>query len=97
MDVQEILSIEAEAIRKTVTEYSTDNFITSYANQLIKLDYPKDAEKLKLITSRLIEWYNEEMPVINDTVYIHGKNAHQKSFDLLKQIYNGMKTKGSDF
>jgi len=86
MKLEEILQVEVKALSQTICEYSTDNFITSYAKQLNDLHYPEDRDKLKMLTERLLEWYTKEIETIRTSRYVHSKESHLRSYWLLQEI-----------
>lgn len=86
MSIENIISLELEGLSKTIKEYSTDNYIISYANQLISVDYPKETVKFSLLVNKLLDWYSEEIEKIRNSEYTLSKDAHYKSFSLLKEL-----------
>lgn len=67
-------------------EYTTDNFISSYAEQISLINYPADKDLLKKLIDRLLNWYEGEMNEIQQSDYIRSKNSHKKSYELLKEL-----------
>lgn len=53
MSIEEIILVELEGIAKTIFEYTSDNYIRSYAKQLEKINYPDEKLKLVLLSKRL--------------------------------------------
>lgn len=88
MSVEEIVRFELKALSKTVREYTTDNYIASYAEQLTTINYPDEKDSLIGLIDRLLEWYELEMKEIQKSDYVRSKESHQKSYKLLKELKN---------
>jgi hypothetical protein len=86
MELKDIFILEIEGLSKTICDYTTDNYITSYAKRLEKLNYPEDKDHICLIIKRLNEWYDQNMHEIRNNQYIHNLAAHEKSKELLETI-----------
>lgn len=86
MVLEQIIQVELRALSRTIREYTTNNFISSYAEQMSDIDYPRDKEKLIVLTDRLLEWYSKEIKVIKNGEYIRSKESHEKSYLLLKEM-----------
>jgi len=86
MSVEEIVRFELKALSKTVKEYTTDNYIASYAEQLATINYPEEKDNLILLIDRLLEWYELEMKEIQKSDYVRSKESHKKSYKLLKEL-----------
>ncbi|MBU1020618.1 MAG: hypothetical protein KJ847_05335 [Firmicutes bacterium] len=81
--IEEIMQFEIKAVSKTILEYTTDNFVTSYAEQIVTLKYPDQKHDLVQLIDRLLEWYEVEMKEIQKSDYVRSKESHQKSYSLL--------------
>ena len=86
MSIIDILDLEGEAISKTICEYTTNNFIRSYATKLSKIKYPEEKEKLTYIIGELTNWYKKEIDNIKNDKYVHNRESHIKSYGLLEEI-----------
>ena len=86
MRIENIVQVELPALSRTIREYTTDNYISSYAEQISSIIYPQEREKLAILISKLLEWYQNEIDVIKKGEYIHSKSSHEKSFLLLKEM-----------
>ena len=84
MSIEEIFMLEIDGLTKTICDYTTDNYITSYAIMLGKSTYPSDKKKINLILQRLQVWYEDSIHEIRNNKYIHNLNAHEKSYSLIK-------------
>ena len=88
MSIEEIFMIEIEGLSKTIRDYTTDNYIVSYAQKLEQLSYPEDRQRIILIINRLKEWYEEYLPEIRSNKYIHNLRSHEKSYEILSNLEN---------
>ena len=84
--IEEIVQFELKALSKTICEYSTDNYISSYAEQIAGISFPEDRNKLVILIDKLLEWYVEEIKEIEKSEYVHSKESHIKSFKLLHKM-----------
>lgn len=85
--IDEIIQFDLPAIAKTIKEYSTDNFIQSYADQLLQIRYPSETQRMYVLVGRLLAWYDEVIDAIRKDPYVHAKEAHAKSHRLLKKLF----------
>jgi hypothetical protein len=86
--IDEIIQFDLPAIVKTIKEYSTDNFIQSYADQLLQIRYPSETQRMYVLVGRLLAWYDEAIEDIRKDKYLHAKEAHMKSHVLLKKLFH---------
>ena len=86
MSLEQIIQVELSALSRTIREYTTDNYISSYAEQIAQVNYPQEKDKLLLLIEKLLEWYSDEINIIKKGEYIHSKESHEKSFLLLKEM-----------
>ncbi len=86
MEIEKILMVEIEGLSQTIKQYSNDNYIVSYANQLTNIEYPKDKIKFSLLVERLFEWYCNEIEKIKKSEFTLSKDAHYKSLSILKEL-----------
>lgn len=80
--------IEKYAISRTIKDYTTDYYIANYAEKLIECSYPLNEELIIILLSKLSEWYTKEISTIMKGEYIHSKESHKKSFDLIRLYLN---------
>lgn len=85
MEINNILTIEIEGLCKTIIHYTNDEFVRSYAEQLLELEFPKDTDRIKLLIDRLFDWYEDEIDRIVKSEYIHNKKTHLKSYNLITE------------
>ena len=86
MSIETILALEAEGLSTTISDYTRDSYILSYTRKLTEYDYPKDKDLLSLIIEKLISWYGENYNSILESKYISNKQAHTKSYELLREL-----------
>lgn len=90
MELSDIFLIEIKGLTKTICNYTTDDYITSYAEQLLYLKYPEDLRQIKLIIERLDKWYQDNITLIRDNKYIHNLQAHEKSLEIIDALKIGL-------
>ncbi|AUD65608.1 hypothetical protein BK011_07840 [Tenericutes bacterium MZ-XQ] len=86
MTVNQIIKIEFPALSKTIKEYSSNNFIRSYAEQIALVKYPEEKVVLETLLRKLVDWYEKEIEVIIRSEYVRSKEEHIFCFSLLKQV-----------
>ena len=86
MSIETLLTLEVDGLCNTITDYTRDHYILNYTNLLRNSTYPQDKEILGLVINKLIDWYQEAYPVIQDSNYITNKKQHTKSYELLKEL-----------
>ncbi|QLY40153.1 hypothetical protein HF295_04465 [Hujiaoplasma nucleasis] len=86
MNIEEIIRIELEGISQTIIQYTNDNFIKSYAKQILSIEYPSDKQLLEKLVSYLVDWYSKKIDVIESSDYVVSKDAHYKSYEILKEL-----------
>ena len=93
MSIESIVQVEFPALSRTICDYTTDYYISSYAEQIASIQYPTEEKKLLILIDKLIEWYSNEIKVIRKGEYIHSKESHNKSYKLLLEVRELIKTK----
>ena len=91
MSTEQMIRIEMEGLCETIIQYSNDNYIISYAKQLRNTSYQEDKEIFLILIERLYQWYEREIERIKESEYTLGKEAHLRSFELLRNIQNKIK------
>lgn len=86
MNLPNLYQLEIEGISETIRSYTVENYIKSYSKQLLNLNIIKDRERIEVIVTRLIKWYEENMDVINKSKFVLNKKEHQKSYRLLVEL-----------
>jgi hypothetical protein len=93
MSIEHIVKVEFPALSRTIRDYTTDYYISSYAEQICSVKYPSDEEILLILINKLISWYESEMKRIQEGEYIHSKESHKKSYELLLEVRELLKSK----
>lgn len=88
MSVEDLYSMEIDAISKIINSYTVDLFIQSYCEQLKKYKLPEDYIKIKEIINRLVKWYENNIEQIRSSRFVMNKHEHEKSNELLIKLYN---------
>lgn len=94
MNIEQIMMVEIEGLSQTIKQYSNDNYIISYANQLSSIKYPDDSVKFSLLVNRLYEWYVKEIDKIKKSEYILAKDSHFKSFKIISELKSILESEG---
>ncbi len=89
-EIKQIIKHDLKAISKTIRDYCTDNFINSYAEQLVSINYEDDQESFLFVVNKLIEWYSTEITKIKQNEFVYGKQSHIKSYETLQQIKSNL-------
>lgn len=91
MTIEEIIRIELEGISQTIIQYTNDNFIKSYAKQILSIEFPREKQLLEKLVNYLVDWYSINIDVIESSDYVVSKDAHFKSFEILKNLKDQLK------
>jgi hypothetical protein len=89
--IKEIVNIELDGISRVIREYSTDQFITSYAEKLCKNEFKDNPIYLKSLVERIKAWYEMNNESIQKSQYTQHKELHKKSFQIITELYELMK------
>lgn len=84
--MNEIVNIELDGISRTIIEYSTDQFITSYAEKLCKVEFRNNPVFLKSLVDRIRIWYDNHIDDIKKSQYVQHKDLHQKSYEIILEL-----------
>ncbi|MCK4551906.1 MAG: hypothetical protein KAU02_03240 [Tenericutes bacterium] len=84
--IRQIIAFELDGISKTIKQYSTDDFIVSYTNQLQGKKYPQDDKSIIFLTKKIIKWYETTIDQIKEDKFIYNKTSHIKSYNLLQEL-----------
>ena len=91
MSLEDIMFLELEGLSKTISDYTRENYILSYADKLKEMQYPNDKIRIQFIVKELLNWYSSNFQKILDSKYIVNKSEHQKSYSLLKEMNDLLK------
>lgn len=86
MSIETLLTLEVDGLCNTISDYTRDHYILNYTNILRSSTYPKDKIILGLVIDKLLDWYKETYPAIQESNYITNKKQHTKSYELLKEL-----------
>lgn len=86
MTIEEIVEIEFEGLSQTISHYTNDYFIKSYANKLLTIEYPKNKRILVILVEYLLEWYDEKLIEVKKSEYVVSKISHTKSYEILTNL-----------
>lgn len=86
MNIEDIMLLEIEGITNTIKDYTRNNFVLSYANRLKGLSYPDDKSLINKVTTKLLEWYKDEIDEIKLNQFVGNINEHYKSIEILEEI-----------
>lgn len=84
--INEIVNIELDGISRTIIEYSTDQFIISYAEKLCKTEFRNNPVFLKSLADRIRTWYDSNIDDIKKSQYVQHKELHQKSYEIILEL-----------
>ncbi len=80
--------VEIEGLAQTIIQYTNNNFVRSYASKLEKIDLNNQNEVFRLLVSKLVDWYDTEIDHIINNEFVGNKDAHLRSYELLKKWSN---------
>ena len=88
---KEEFSIELAGVIGTIKSYTSDPFIIGYIGELKKALENEQMYMAELIITKLVNWYNDQINDIMEDRYVYNKDAHRKSYQILKN-YNSCLT-----
>ena len=80
------LAIEYEGMLGTIKQYSCDPYVISYLNKLRTAIQEEDFEMIRIMISKLDEWYEENIEEIQENRWVINLNSHFKTHKLLKEF-----------
>lgn len=80
------LSIEFDGILGTIKQYSCDPYVTSYLNKLKEAIRNEDFSMIKILISKLDEWYDENINEIEENRWVINLDSHHKTQRLLREF-----------
>ena len=86
MDIEDIMILEIEGITSTIKDYTRNNFVLSYARKLENLSYPDDKSLINKVTTKLLEWYKDEIKEIKANQFVGNIDEHYKSINILEEL-----------
>ena len=85
-DMTKKIQIEKEGICNTIMQYTNNQFILSYSNQLKSISIVEDHEIFMELVQNLFRWYESVIGEIIDSEYTIDKDSHIKSMNLLNEF-----------
>ncbi|MEC9484939.1 MAG: hypothetical protein UMR38_03570 [Candidatus Izemoplasma sp.] len=80
------LKIEYEGMLGTIKQYSCDPYVVSYLNKLKQAIQNEEVEMIRLMISKLNEWYEEHIAAIEENRWVINVDSHYKTQRLLKEF-----------
>lgn len=83
--VQE-LEIEYDGMLGTIIQYSCDPYVVSYLDKLKTAIQKEEISMIKIMISKLNEWYEENIMDIETNRWVVNVDSHYKTQRLLKEF-----------
>lgn len=83
--VQE-LEIEYDGMLGTIIQYSCDPYVVSYLDKLKDAILSEEIDMIKVMISKLNEWYEENIIDIETNRWVVNVDSHHKTQRLLKEF-----------
>lgn len=83
--VQE-LEIEYDGMLGTIIQYSCDPYVVSYLDKLKDAILDEEIEMIKIMISKLNEWYEENIIDIETNRWVVNVDSHHKTQRLIKEF-----------
>lgn len=96
MNLPDFYYLEVEGISETIRSYTVENYIKSYSKQLLDLNILHDRERIEVIVSRLVEWYEGNLELINSSRFVSNKEEHIKSYNVLVELQKKLNSNIAD-
>ena len=83
--VQE-LEIEYDGMLGTIIQYSCDPYVVSYLDKLKNAILNEEIDMIKIMISKLNEWYEENIIDIEANRWVVNLDSHHKTQRLIKEF-----------
>lgn len=83
--VQE-LEIEYDGMLGTIIQYSCDPYVVSYLDKLKQAILKEEIGMIKIMISKLNEWYEENIMDIETNRWVVNVDSHHKTHRLIKEF-----------
>ncbi|KFZ26835.1 MAG: hypothetical protein KQ78_00919 [Candidatus Izimaplasma bacterium HR2] len=83
--VQE-LEIEYDGMLGTIIQYSCDPYVVSYLDKLKDAILDEEIDMIKIMISKLNEWYEENIIDIETNRWVVNVDSHHKTQRLIKEF-----------
>jgi hypothetical protein len=80
------LKIEYDGMLGTIKQYSCDPYVVSYLYKLKQAIQNEEVEMIRVMITKLDEWYEEHMSAIEDNRWVINIESHHKTQRLLKEF-----------
>ncbi len=80
------LAIEFDGMLGTIKQYSCDPYVISYLNKLKEAIRDEDINMIRILISKLNEWYDENIIAIEENRWVINVDSHHKTQKLLKEF-----------
>lgn len=84
-NIQE-LEIEFEGMLGTIKQYSCDPYVTSYLDGLKQAIQNEEINMIRIMISKLNEWYEENIVDIETNRWVINLNSHRKTQRLIREF-----------
>lgn len=86
MTVIQDLSIEYDGMLGTIKQYSCEPYVMSYLNKLKEAIHDEDYYMIKILITKLNEWYDENINEIEENRWVINVSSHHKTQKLLREF-----------
>ena len=80
------LEIEYDGMLGTIIQYSCDPYVVSYLDKLKEAILNEEIEMIKIMISKLNEWYEENIVDIETNRWVVNVDSHHKTQRLIKKF-----------
>lgn len=80
------LEVEYDGMHGTIKQYSCDPYVLSYLDRLKQAIQHEQVEMIKVMISKLNEWYEENIFDIETNRWVINLDSHHKTQRLLKEF-----------
>lgn len=86
MTVIQELQIEYDGMLGTIKQYSCEPYVVSYLNKLKQAIQNEEVDMIKVLISKLDEWYEEHITAIEENRWVINIDSHHKTQRLIKEF-----------
>lgn len=80
------LEVEYDGMFGTIKQYSVEPYIMSYLDQLKRAIQSEDNDMIRVLISKLNEWYEENIRAIETNRWTINLDSHHKTQRLIKEF-----------
>ncbi|HHU53641.1 MAG TPA: hypothetical protein GXZ43_06165 [Clostridiaceae bacterium] len=85
-DPYEILKIEFDGIRNTISHYTKDNLVLNYLEKMQIAIEENDFKKVLYFLDKLCVWYKENIDEIRNNRFVYNQEEHTKAKSILEEL-----------